>query len=65
LAVRIEDDGVGFDPALAEADGATRGLGGLRERVGLLGGRVSIETGPGRGCRLHVELPLVDFVDSR
>ncbi len=65
LAVLVEDQGVGFDAALAEVDGATRGLGGLRERAALLGGQVLIETAPGLGCRVHVELPLVDFVDWR
>jgi signal transduction histidine kinase len=31
---------------------------GLRERVSLLGGDVRIESHPGRGTALHVQIPL-------
>jgi signal transduction histidine kinase len=46
LQVSVEDDGVGFkvDEALAQRD--SFGLGGLRERVALLGGVVRIESQP-------------------
>ncbi len=51
----IEDDGAGFDPALVR-DGAL-GLVGIRERVGLLGGRFELQSSPGEGTTLVVELP--------
>jgi signal transduction histidine kinase len=58
----IEDDGVGFDPAeLAGREGSARGMGllGIRERVAALGGRFEIESSPGRGTRLTVDIPLL------
>ena len=51
----IEDDGVGFDPARVR-DGAL-GLVGIRERVALFGGRFEVESAPGEGTTLVIELP--------
>jgi signal transduction histidine kinase len=53
LAV-IEDDGVGF--AGASEDGL--GLVGMRERVGLLDGRLEVESNPGRGTTIVAEVPV-------
>ncbi len=50
----VEDDGMGFDPA-ASTD--RLGLSGIRERVALLDGTVGIESSPGRGTTLVVEIP--------
>ncbi len=54
LLVEISDDGVGFDP-----QGVSRGfgLGGMRERVFLLGGTLNIDSGAG-GSRVSARLPL-------
>jgi signal transduction histidine kinase len=52
----IEDDGAGFDPTSVR-DGAL-GLVGMRERISLLNGRFEIESAPGAGTTLIVELPL-------
>jgi two-component system, NarL family, sensor histidine kinase DevS len=52
----IEDDGGGFDPDEARADGL--GLVGMQERVALHDGRVTIESTPGAGTTLAVEVPL-------
>jgi signal transduction histidine kinase len=51
----IEDDGVGFDPHRVR-EGAL-GLVGIRERVALLGGRFELESAPGEGTTLVIELP--------
>jgi len=54
----VEDDGEGFAPD--ETAGTTEGgLGivGMRERVALLGGRLQIESAPGAGTTLVVEVP--------
>ncbi len=52
----IEDDGRGFDPG-SDADGGI-GLIGMRERVALLDGSLAIESAPGRGTTLVVEVPV-------
>jgi PAS domain S-box-containing protein len=53
----IRDFGVGFDPGRAEQ--GHFGLKGIRQRARLLGGRVQIESAPGSGTCIRVELPLV------
>jgi signal transduction histidine kinase/DNA-binding NarL/FixJ family response regulator len=53
LCVEVVDEGRGFDPRAAGA-----GLAGMRERAALLGGRLSLESSPGEGTRVRLELPL-------
>jgi signal transduction histidine kinase len=62
LLITIEDDGTGFDLAAVETPGAQRGLGllGLRERVWQLLGTIRVESAPGRGTTIRVELPVHD-----
>jgi signal transduction histidine kinase len=57
VAAVIEDDGQGFDTALVREAGF--GLVGMRERVGLLDGRLLVESGEGAGATLVAEVPLV------
>lgn len=59
LSVMIEDDGSGFDLAAVAGRGDRRGLGllGVRERVSQLQGTFRLESTPGKGTRLTVELP--------
>jgi signal transduction histidine kinase len=54
VSMVIEDDGRGFQP------GASGGLGllGMRERVELLDGSLTIDSSPGRGTTLLLELQL-------
>lgn len=52
----IEDDGRGFDASRLGAD-QRLGLYGIRERAELLGGTLVIETEPGRGTSLFVDIP--------
>ena len=55
VTVTIEDQGVGFD---ASAPGrAGLGLVGIRERAHRLRGSLTIESAPGEGTRLTVDLP--------
>jgi signal transduction histidine kinase len=56
VAVVVEDDGRGFDPDEAGADGF--GLVGMRERIELLGGRLRVESSEAAGTTLAVEVPL-------
>jgi signal transduction histidine kinase len=55
-AAVIEDDGVGFDPAVTRDGGI--GLIGMRERVELLDGRLEVESSHGAGTTLVAEVPL-------
>jgi signal transduction histidine kinase len=52
----IEDDGRGFDPDAVDAE--RLGLEGMRERVELHDGRLTVETSPGTGTTLRVDVPL-------
>jgi two-component system, NarL family, sensor histidine kinase DevS len=52
----VEDDGRGFDPSAARDEGL--GLVGMRERLALVGGRLRIESGAGKGTTLVAEVPL-------
>ncbi|MGE4442948.1 MAG: sensor histidine kinase [Desulfomicrobium sp.] len=61
LLVRIEDDGCGadMDRCLAQAGRAKRmGLWSMRERVRLLGGKLSFRSKPGQGLHIRIETPL-------
>ena len=61
IAIEIEDDGVGFDPASLPPPAAReRGLGllGMRERVELFGGTIEIDSAPGRGTRIAIAAPI-------
>jgi signal transduction histidine kinase len=55
VQVLIEDDGHGFDP---EAAGGGRGLRHLTQRAARLGGRLVLDSAPGRGTRIQLDLPL-------
>ncbi len=64
LALSVADDGVGFDPA--QAWGATRsGLAGLRERVTMSRGEVRVESAPGRGTLVAIEIPVAPTEQRR
>ena len=54
--IDVRDEGVGFDPA--QVGVGHYGLQGIRERAKLFGGVAIVESSPGRGTRVHVELPL-------
>jgi signal transduction histidine kinase len=55
LRLRVRDDGRGFDPAAPPASGL--GIGNLRERAALLGGRLLLRSRPGAGTEVGVTLP--------
>jgi PAS domain S-box-containing protein len=64
LLLAVEDRGTGFDPATVRAAAPGAGLSGMRERVALLGGSLSVVSAPGAGTRLRVELPVRDEEDK-
>ena len=56
LSLSVADNGAGMDPDEQQA-GDHYGLVGLRERVHLMGGETSIESIPGQGVTLRVDIP--------
>ncbi len=60
LTALVEDDGRGFapDPRSAGSDPRQLGLLGMRERIGLIGGTLLIESGEGVGTTLRARIPL-------
>lgn len=62
VALDVQDDGEGFDPQLP-IDSADQYSGGfglqvMRQRVQLLGGEVILESSPGNGTTLVVQIPI-------
>jgi len=55
LEVQVVDDGTGFDP-LAARSGGGLGLITMRERAEKMGGRLEVDSAPGRGTRVAVTL---------
>lgn len=61
LDVEVRDDGPGFEAETMLATGGpatSAGLRGMRDRVELFGGRLDIESAPGKGTAVRIELPL-------
>ncbi|MDA1347391.1 MAG: histidine kinase [Chloroflexi bacterium] len=60
LEISVQDNGRGFDPETVVRDDTGRGVGlvSMRERAELLGGKLSIESGPGLGCRVLLIIPM-------
>lgn len=58
-AVRLEirDDGVGFDLDQVRSVGRGMGLRSMAERATRLGGNLTVETRPGAGTKVQVEVP--------
>jgi signal transduction histidine kinase len=52
----VTDDGMGFDAATASRGGHL-GLAGMRTRVERFSGRLTVESSPGKGARLQIEVP--------
>lgn len=57
LKIIVEDDGVGFDPEYVQKHTRSLGLKGIRERAGLFDGKLTIESSPGQGSSLFIEIP--------
>ena len=56
----VQDDGHGFDPEAIHREGFPRfGLAIMRERVQAIGGELYIDSAPGRGTRVSVEVPVI------
>jgi len=67
ICASITDNGRGFDldrvyhPA---SPGRGFGIIGMQERVSLLGGKMDIQSSPGRGTRIHIKVPYPKGADE-
>lgn len=59
LIALVEDNGVGMEPERV-AQSERLGLYGMRERAEMLGGTLTIESAPGQGTTIQVEVPYAD-----
>jgi signal transduction histidine kinase len=61
ISISLFDNGRGFDPELTGHNGVARpsfGLTGIRERAKVLGGFIILQSAPGTGTRLTLNVPL-------
>ncbi len=66
LLLDVQDNGIGFDPALLRPTEFPRfGLATMRERAEGVGGSLQVETAPGRGTHIRVELPYGTAAEAR
>ena len=56
LLLTIADDGCGLSSELT-GERRTFGMLGMRERVNMIGGRIAIDSAPGRGTHIEVSIP--------
>jgi PAS domain S-box-containing protein len=59
VEIEVSDEGTGFVPAAVEGVSRDGGFGlfNVRERIGLLGGQMDIDSAPGRGTRILLRVP--------
>jgi signal transduction histidine kinase len=55
VKIVVRDDGDGFDP---DSPTGGRGLTGMRERIELFGGEISVDSKPGAGSEISARVPL-------
>lgn len=60
LEVTVVDEGSGFDPEKANQQKGSGGFGlfSIRERLELMGGRLSVWSRPGKGTRVMLQVPM-------
>jgi PAS domain S-box-containing protein len=60
VQLQVADDGVGFPADELLDDSPGLGLKNMAERVKILGGRLKVDSQPGRGTRINVTVPVVE-----
>ncbi|MBL0068340.1 MAG: hypothetical protein IPP39_07570 [Chitinophagaceae bacterium] len=55
FSITVEDDGKGFNPVILQG---TKGIGwtNIQSRVDYLKGKWDVQTGPGKGTSVHIEI---------
>jgi signal transduction histidine kinase len=57
VTLRVTDDGSGFDPRSIRRAGRHLGLVSMRDRASGVGGRLTVESAPGKGTTIEMEVP--------
>ncbi len=55
--LRVADDGKGFDPGIIRRAGRHLGLVSMRDRASGVGGGLTVESEPGKGAAIEMEVP--------
>ncbi|MFE1288947.1 GAF domain-containing sensor histidine kinase [Streptomyces sp. NPDC058751] len=55
--LHVRDDGGGFDPAATRSAGRHLGLVSMRDRASGVGGTLTVESAPGKGTVIEMEVP--------
>lgn len=58
VCLKLADNGLGFNPPIPLENGHKIGLHQMRERVAQLAGQFNLESSPGQGVTLRIEIPL-------
>jgi len=56
--IEVEDEGAGFEPERMTESNGHLGLFGVRKRLRLVGGTLTMDTAPGEGTRARIEVPV-------
>jgi signal transduction histidine kinase len=68
VALDIQDDGAGFEVSMLNSstrqENGGYGLRAMRQRVGQIGGTVILESTPGQGTTLAIQIPIADGGDG-
>ncbi|MET8682194.1 GAF domain-containing sensor histidine kinase [Streptomyces sp. NPDC004647] len=57
VVLRVSDDGRGFDPSAERRAGRHLGMVSMRDRASGVGGRLTVESAPGKGTAIEMEVP--------
>lgn len=65
IRITVRDDGSGFDPSQLKVGESGNGFGlfSIRERLGLMGGQMEIDSFPGRGSRFTLTAPVGEIFE--
>jgi len=64
MQVEIHDQGRGFDITVLSKNQSV-GIEGMRERVFAIGGKLELQSQPGKGTQIHARLPIAGQIERR
>ena len=64
FSLLVKDDGIGFDPSHLESKADSMGMASMRERAEQHGGTFKVESHPGEGTLIRVDIPTLAAAGS-